>query len=221
MFEMVPYSFKKNSATPDRIVVPDWGLFLLFYDAECVTFTYFNSLLYVGGRPLLHPPLYSEYKFDKCGFDGRLWSDKKMFTFWWCTDRMDFGKKEVLLWTQTICEKLKTGDWVVPSLNGKKVECPEKVDITEYTFMFIGIVNDVNSIIRCSYDEFIKGDFELYDCSKLRFFVPSNDSPYLRRVKIKREEPKEKSQYQLSCEYWDQRIGGMDVAEWHLLMYEE
>lgn len=221
MFETVPYSFKKNAATPDRIVVPDWGLFLIFYEGDNVTWTYINNTLYAGKKPFLHPPLYFEYNITKNGFDGRLWLEEKIFTFWWCADRMDFGQKEIISWTKTVREKLKTGDWIVPSLKGVEAIHPEKVDIADYTFMFIATVNGVPSIVRCDYEEFIKGDFEIYDCSKLRYFTPSNQSPYLSRLRKRKEEPTEKSQYQLSCEYWDRKIGAMDVAEWHLLMYEE
>ena len=84
--------------------------------------------------------------------------------------------------------------------------------------MFNGIVDGAEKVIKCDYDTFIKGEFEIYSYKKLKFFrqkdIESDE-------KILYGEPKEKSQYQLSCEYWNRKIGVMDVTEWHLLMYEE
>ena len=217
MFETVPYSRKLNSATPDRIFIPEWNIGCKFYMEEGVTWTYYHNLLYAGKRPLIHPSIYTAYNFKDMGFDGRLWTDFKLFTFWWCCD-CGFGKKEIITWTKEIAEKFRNGDFVLPKVARLKTDLPDTVDITEYTFMFNGIVDGAEKVIKCDYDTFIKGEFEIYDHKKLRFFRQKDIE---LGEKILYGESKEKSQYQLSCEYWDRKIGSMDVAEWHLLMYEE
>lgn len=225
MFEFIPYYFKNNCATPDRLVAKEWGMFKIFYETNGISWTYYDGELYAGRKPLLHPMIYNAYNFPKQGLDGRLWTEDKIFTFWWCKGDMEFGKKEILEWTEIVARKFKDADFIVPETKNLHVESPGRIDITEYTYMFLGIVSGTPSVIKCDYETFIKGEFELYDCSKLRFFrKETRNHPVFRRppfITEKQREAKENSQYQRSCEYWTRRIGSMDVAEWHLLMYEE
>ena len=222
MFESLPYRFGKSIVTPDRMYVPSWGLERAFDDSQGITWTYYRDELYAGGKPLLHPTLYNLYNFPKQGLDGRLWTEDRIFTFWWCGKDMDFGRDEITRWTADIARKFSSHDFIVPETTHTRICDPGNIDITDYTYAFLADIDGKTMVVKCDYETFIKGAFDLHDCTKLRFFRLStrNDPVFTRPPFIPLEKP-EKSQYQRSCEYWTGRIGNMDVAEWHILSYGE
>lgn len=209
MFEAVPYIRKGNEATPDRLVIPEWGYSIQFYSCEGVVFTYIENALYVGMTPVVHPIMYSKYKFKEHGFDGRIWIQQKVLTFWFDCSKT---KKEFCNDIMTVRQKFL--DRVFVSFSEKEPFLLD-IDISDYTFIFIGVIDGKNMIIRCDYDSFFSEDFELFNTYTLRFFRP------FRRVKKEELKPGDKTEYQRYCEWWVNKIGSMDVAEWHLLMYEE
>jgi hypothetical protein len=126
------------------------------------------------------------------------------------------SKKDVIEAIKTIREKLLTNDFHPLSCERGKRHIErafplKNLDLRDYAFMFTGIIDDEVSVIKCDYDTFLEGNFDLFDASPLRFYMGF-------RKNLRKED---KTPYELSCEYWENKIGNMDVAEWHLLIYEE
>lgn len=226
MFEHTPYVFRKCVATPDRLIVPEWGTSLLFYENWNMSFTYYRDKLYVGGNAAVHPLMYTHFGFMEEGFDGRIWYKRKIFTFWYNPDV--FSGKRVVEMVKEIRELLLTGDYefydyVVPGMKAKPEEPPTTIDISEYTFFFMAVIDGNPEVVKCDYETFINTGFELYNSFNIRFFITAGRGRTRVRnwmvdsIKTRRE----KTAYELSCEYWANKIGNMDVAEWHLLIYEE
>ena len=91
----------------------------------------------------------------------------------------------------------------------------------DYIFIYLVEISNEQYICKCTYDDLKEmakdPDYKLTDTSSLRPFhlLP----PQIKLNFVTHEE--KKTLYDMSCEYWTKRIGNMDVAEWHLLMYEE
>jgi hypothetical protein len=229
MMEHTPYIFRKCVATPDRLIIPDWGMNFLFYENCNVTFTYYKNKLYVGNDVAVHHIMYSHFRFMEEGFDGRIWYKYKIFTFWYNADNCDMSRERVVEMVKDMKERLLNGDYIyyehiIPGMKKKREEPPTRIDLSEYTFIFIATIDGNPEVVKCDYETFINPGFELFDTFKIRFFVTIGRGRGVVRnwmVDSIKEKKQEKTAYELSCEYWENKIGNMDVAEWHLLIYEE
>lgn len=150
--------------------------------------------LYAAATPNAHTTIYREFKLTSPGFDCRALPNEKIFMFWYCKEIDNFEKDKITSWVKEIRELLRTGNF----LSVTQDNAPGRMDIADFTFYFPGVTPEgKNCVIRCDYDEFIKGNFELREMSQLRFWKPAY------------------------TDKWRRRKPGMDDAEWHLLKYEE
>ena len=205
MLNKTLYIERTNEATPDEVFVPEWDYVDKFYNSDYIAFIYLDGTLYMSNGPTAHPMMYGKYKFRNHGLDGRIWVPQRWFTFWfdssWTKDRLlDDIRKTRRLLLESNYTPFKAVDVSIPP-----------IDISGYTFIFMGIIDGEQYIIECDYDTFFSEDFELMDTAKLRMFRP------FRKYDLRATD----TPYRKSCKWWSKKIGGMDVAEWHLLMYEE
>lgn len=177
--------------TPDRMYIPELGVSKRFDAMDAMVFVFHSGTFYTSGMRGTHPMIYGRENLWGPGIDGRLWKDAKVFSFWY-----------------------REGDdnplFEIEEIN-------KQFNVEDYQFVFLGIVNGEDKVVSCSYD----------DIPKIRWDIRPVDTENLRWIwsgGVERRKPRKKtdsSAYGETCRYWENRIGGMDVAEWHLLMYEE
>jgi len=215
MVQLFTYKKKEQYASPDEIRIKDLHIWVTFREINTITFTLINNTLYLGDSASVHPILYAKNNLRGNGFDGRLWCDKKYFTFWFndwdntkeafiniCKINTYIKKKSFIPFTRHNLKKNIVDE--INSLN---------IDITEYMFFFL--VKDKNDIkvMMCDYD-YIK---------KQAYNTTISVSPTIRRFFVRPPKSKKISYkaYIEDCNYWKNKIGNMDVALYHLLAYEE
>lgn len=197
MFELAAYKIGKVFATPDRVEVPEFGYSFRHFEEDGITWTYDGSSLYVSGF-LIHSELRKAYRITPNTpiFEGRIFKKLNLMTFWWDDCLGDLG--------------YLMGE-VVSNLSGGKFFCPdnERVEFgnVDYSFIFPGIVDGVENIIMCDFDGLVGGGFEPVQTYGMKY----GRSMYVTK----------RSAYSESCLYWSKRAWGIDVAEYHLLAYEE
>lgn len=215
------FTYKKNTqyANPDEIKINELHLFLNFRDYDAVVFSFVNDALYIGERTIIHPMLYQDNKINDYCFDGRLWYDRKYFTFWF--NKWD-DSKEIFTDICKMQNLLKNKSYVVNTHRTRNkinsILYSINIDISKYNFLFLIEDKGDTKIMLCDYD-FIQKQAQnttiiLSSTNFHRFFI--------KLKKTKKEIKKIKySVYKEDCEYWKNKIGNMDVAEYHLLKYEE
>lgn len=79
------------------------------------------------------------------------------------------------------------------------------------------LVNEKDGIARYTFDELDQYHPEVRDnlYERERHLM----SPRLKRFMLPKEQVS--AEYKESCNYWKNKIGNLDVAEWHLLKYQE
>lgn len=213
MWQTIKSINKSVVATPDWIKVPELGVSKKVYEEDNITFTYHANILYGGGSPILHNALYDEFKIPSPGFDIRLSPEDRIFTFWFCGLLSNITTKDAVELVKALKTKLLLGDWIL-SKNSREI--PPKIDIGEYEFWFM-VSSGGDYVVKCDYNSFISKEFELKDFSYKRPCLPIG----LRRMEWQRPVVKVKTDYEISCRCWRNKIGDMDVAQYHIFMYEE
>jgi hypothetical protein len=176
---------------PDRLYIPQLDIECRFDSPDANVFVLHSGKLYEGGRIGSHPFIYNKNDLWGAGVDGRMWTRRKIVAFWH-----------------------RDGD-------DDPLEAMEKVNaqhnIEDYTIIFLGIVDGQEKIVVCPFQDLeeAKRKATPMDTDNLRWMWSANNK---RRGPAKK---KDNTAYAESCRYWKKRIGNMDVAEWHLLMYEE
>lgn len=200
---------------PDQVYVPDLDLNLRFYDSDSFVITYLNDIVYVANN-ITHPQIYMKLgkRKDRDGIDVRLWRNRKILTVW-----LKKSLEEIILSLFQIRDKLLEGNYVYIDKIYRRKEDSTKIDISDYSFVF-----EYGRHVYCyTFDELsikyseIINETKDKDLTQLPIFHVL--SP-LDKIKYQNEE--EKHLYYLEDKkYWYDKIGNMDVAEYHLLMYEE
>lgn len=151
----------------------------------------FHSGKFYNGGKGGHPFIYNRNDLWGAGVDGRLWRRHKIITFWHRDG--DDDPLETMAKVNTQC------------------------NIEDYTIIFLGIIDGLEKIVVCPFQDLDEARRKVtpMDTDNLRWMWSANNK---RRGPAKK---KDNTAYSESCRYWEKRIGSMDVAEWHLLMYEE
>ena len=186
--------------TPDRIVVPEWGLEDMLWKREWLAWTMDGNTLVVSSSDV-HNLIYNKFRIDRPCFDGRLDVGGKRFTFWW--DKSlggDTWKERV----RTVVERFGHGNFY------SEDTVMEPIDVTSWEFFFTGKVDGELVAVRCSYSELLEWDGDVVDTLNGRFLTG-----------FRRLWKGETTPYMESCRYWKKKIGNMDVAQWHLLIYSD
>lgn len=191
---------KTNTVTPDRIIIPDLNINIYFRDNDQIAGTLCDNVLYFS---TVHTDIYKTFSLNS-GIDFRIWIERKIIAFW-------FDQDNIFKQLKTIKDKLINGDFVCIN---KHID---KTDISEFTIIY----KYNKEIMYKTVKEIIKNpDTEYSNNRKERFLHIT--SPILKKYLESPKDKQDKYQYYLEgCEKWVNIIGNLDVAEWHLLMYEE
>lgn len=194
---------KTNVVSPDIIDIPEFGLKLHHTDKDVVTIT-FGKECFVAADMTKHPSVRCRTR-DYSGLDLRLWTKSKVCAFWYI-DENPFPY---------IC-KLK--DILINKTYRAYGSMPiPKINLEEWRFIF----QTIDDCIEATFDD-------------IKQFCTNPPALYNNRSfgRLHTMRPREKVmnpiwrnfisfEYQQDLEYWRNKIGNMDVAEYHLLMYEE
>lgn len=190
---------RTNVVDPDTIDIPEWNIHLFFRNEQNLTVSVIDGKVYVykNGE---HRRIRWKVK-SKNGIDARIWLKQKLISTW-----TEGGNVWKAIWK--IKEALKSGDFI-------KWDDEQSIDISDFQFIIKGPKKFTFDEIK----QFIENEHypDLLDNCYYRPFhiiLPSDKKLYLNKeyiINIYKENEK----------FWTDKIGSLDVAEWHLLMYEE
>lgn len=186
---------------PDQLICPNLHLNLKSIDNDCIAGTLSDIELYFGKW---HPDIYNEFHLQY-GLDFRIWFNSKIICFW-------LDKPNLFKYLKIIKHRLLHGQYFC-------VHCDTfgELDISD----FIVVYQLKNEIIYKTVQELIENpEVEYSDNTvcKLRHLLTPTLKNITEDVNIKWIKH---LYYVESCKYWTNKISTLDVAEWHLLMYEE
>lgn len=192
--------YLRSEVTPDRIIAPDLNIKVHFRAEDQIAGTLCDDVLYFS---TIHGDIYKTFSLDH-GIDFRIWMWRGIMAFWF--DQDDIFKK-----LEIIRDKLINGDFICIN---KHID---KTDISDFTVIY----KYNKEIMHKKVKEIIENPDTEYSNNKNERLLHLT-SPILKKYF---ESPKDKLNkylyYLEGCRKWTKRIGNMDVAEWHLLMYEE
>ena len=206
---MLKIQYSQDSiVTPECCYIKDWNINLSCKDKNTISITYYNNTLYCifdGIHDVKHRQHCDEPDF----LELRLWIKEKIMAIW------TYNKDNIATILSSIQQKLLAKEYI------SNKEEKDSIDLYEYDLLFL-TYDDVLSIVRCSLVEF--------------YLMPSNeimDNRYERQYHILTPDMKEKlkrtSKYRIKQkQYYDEservlktKLGNMDLAEYHLLIYGE
>ena len=185
------------TVSPDFVRIPDWGYSLKYNDKNAITIAYNKKELVITRK--------KHYQIRmRDGFFGRLWTNSKVLSWWYTPEYNPYV---------TIHE-------IIDCINyGIKCIIDEDIvtlpDINTYTVIF----NESSStIISLSIPELKQYPFKSqYDNNRIKRL---HVMPPTYKFAIKNIDDSIKRWNHLyyieDCKVWTNRIGLMDVAEWHL-----
>lgn len=181
----------QHKVSPDLIYIKEWKYALSFSAKDAITILYNRTHLYTTVRK--HPMLPI-----KDGFQARIWTDSKIITWWYDPDWHPYI---------TIWEMINT------AISNHYIQ-----DLISYTAVFR---TNRNTVIRVPIREMTCSMFNtMYDNTSERAL---HLMPPLTRKAIEDRNASIKEwrhkYYIEDCKVWTKRIGNMDVAEWHLLIF--
>lgn len=186
-----------HKVSPDYVYIPEWEYDLKYNDKDAITVAFNEKTL------LLTPLKHWQTKMGS-GFFARFWTDSKIFTWWYSPNYNPYA---------TI--------WKIIDHISCNAGCQLNVDMSvvgnlaDYTAVFS---SDAGTIVRTPIRE-LKYNSVAYGYNNTReriFHLKSPREKYLIRKDASIKEWKHQ-QYIEDCKVWTNRIGLMDVAEWHLM----
>ena len=177
--------------TPDHVEIPEWDI---SYNVRIKTIVgiYQNGKLWIKEGGI-HPQMWG-----KCGssFDFRL-----------------LPTGELVYWGQDFPWKyFKNIKYLLD--NNQFIRIGRITNIPEFTSV---LVNEPDGIAQYTIDELQNVKSNIVDNSHLRLLHITN--PRTKKLLIPKEQVS--AEYKESCKFWEDKIGDLDVAEWHLLKYQE
>ena len=204
-----PYT-QDNIVTPECCYIKDWNINLSCKDKNIISVSYYNNTLYVVFDNI-HNYIHRKNSNLPDYLELRLWTDKKIICIW------TYNINNIADILYNIQEKLETADYI-----SNENHTPIKIDLLEYDIILTVKEDDEIKIIKCSLEEF-------YDYPTFNIL----DNIYQRQYHILTPEQKEimkksrrfkqlhKSYYDEANKKWSDKIGDMDVAQYHMLIYGE
>ena len=188
---------KVNIVTPDRIIVPDLNIKVYFRDWDQIAGTLCNNVLYFS---TVHGDIYKTFSLNS-GIDFRIWIERKIIAFW-------FDQDYIFKQLKVIKDKLINRDFICIN---KHID---KIDISDFTVIY----KHNNEVVYKTVKEIIENPDAKYSNNRNERFLHIT-SPILKKYF---KSTKDKYKYYLEgCKKWVNTVGNLDIAEWHLLVYEE
>ena len=204
---------RPHLVSPDRIMVPEWRLLLNCWDKDNIPLSLCNDVLYYGSFKSKHSEIHIKIHSQNT-FDLRLWKERKTIAFW-----SQLPKDETFKTLLRVRDLFSHKKYVNVALPLKPIV--DDINLDEYVVIF----NCDRCVFECTFSEIEKfcesGLYPVvdYNYNRRPFHLLTPMEKKLFETKTIKSE--NMCYYLESCKYWEKRIGNMDVAEWHLLMYEE
>lgn len=214
----IKYS-SEDIVTPECCYIKKFDIDLSCRNANTISISFYNNNLYCifnGIHNIEHINHSSENDF----LEFRLWTDSKILAMW------IYNSSTVINTMKIIQEKLFNGEYIieVQEKYGKyKIvdDCDKiPINLSEYDLVFLYKKDDDLEIIRCSFEEFYNicsnNIVENFYERQYHILTP-NDK---QRFKIKYN--KNHINYiKENTKKWKDKIGNMDIAQYHMLIYGE
>ena len=202
---------KEDNITPECCYIKDWNINLSCKDKNTISISYYNNTLYTIFDSI-HDTNHRKNSNLQDYLELRLWTDKKVICLW------TYNINNIADILYNIQEKLETADYI-----SDENHTPIEIDLSEYDIIFtIKEENNDIKVIKCSLGEF-------YDYPTFNIL----DNIYQRQYHILTPEQKEimkknrrlkqlhKKYYDEANKKWIDKIGDMDIAQYHMLIYGE
>lgn len=207
----------KKLYTPDSVVTPeccyikDWNINFSCKDKNTISISYYNNTLYAIFDSI-HDVKHREHSNLPDYLELRLWTDKRIICFW------TYNINNIADILYDIQEKLETADYI-----SDESHTPIKIDLSEYDIIFtIKEENNDIKVIKCSLEEFYNyPTFNILDNLYQRQYhilTPEKKESLKRSGRFKQIQ---KKYYDEANKKWSDKIGDMDIAQYHMLIYGE
>ena len=206
----IKYS-QEDNITPECCYIKDWNINLSCKDKNTISISYYNNTLYAIFDSI-HDTNHRKNSNLSDYLELRLWTDKKIICLW------TYNINNITDILYNIQEKLETADYI-----SDKNHTPIEIDLSEYDIVFTTKEenNDIK-VIKCSLEEFYNYPTfnilnNLYQ-RQYHILTPEQKESLKRSGKFKHYH---KKYYDEANKKWNDKIGDMDIAQYHMLIYGE
>ena len=204
-----PYIKGNDIINPECCYIKDWNINLSCLDNNIISLSYYNNTLYSVFNQV-HNTRHRRYCDESDYLDLRLWTDKKIICLW------TYNINNIVDILINIQEKLENADYICEN------DIPIKIDLSEYNIIFTIKDDNIIKIVKCTLQEFYDyPDFNILDNLYQRqyhIFSPEQKEKIRNTSRFKR---KQKMYYDEANKKWTDKIGDMDIAQYHMLIYGE
>jgi len=196
---------ENDICNPDSVYIFKWNLDLEYhdYDSKCITFLKNNTVILFRDNHIMLRKYYKIKKSD-VALDLRIWIENKLITFW------TSDSKNYLKTIKQCLEQIKKEN-LIDNIDSYNIIFQKK-DENNTIFIIDCPVSEIDDAIDDEY--YFQLNENYYNRGRLHLM-----SPFLKKNFIKQGEIH--YQYIKSCQYWSDKIGNLDIAHYHLLIYEE
>ena len=198
-----------NIVTPECCHIPEWNISLSCQDKNTVSVAFYNDTAYCIFNGI-HDVKHRKNNTLEDYLELRLWTDKKILAIWIT------GKDNMKDILKRIQQKLFDADYIV----NEGYE-PIGIDLSEYEIVFLKKSEDELNIVKCSLDEFYNSDFNIMNNiyeRQYHILTPMQKEQMKKSGRFRNEFRKYIKE---GNKVWNDKIGDMDVAQYHLLIYGE
>ena len=204
------YITNNDVVNPELCYIKDWNINLSLRKGNTISISYYNNTVYSAFNSI-HNVYHRKYCNEQDYLDLRLWIDEKIICLW------TYNIDNIVNIISNIQEKLENVDYI-----GENYK-PIKIDLSEYDVIFTVKDNDNKiKIVKCSLQEFYNyPDFNILDNLYQRqyhIFSPVDKMKIKNTFRFKK---KKKRYFDEANKKWKDKIGDMDVAQYHMLIYGE
>jgi len=199
-----------NIVTPECCYIKDWNINLSCKDKNIISISYYNNTLYAVFDNI-HNYIHRKNSNLPDYLELRLWTDKKIICIW------TYNINNIADILYNIQEKLETADYI-----SDENHTPIKIDLSEYDIILTVKEDDEIKIIKCSLEEFYNyPTFNILDnIYQRQYHILTPEQKEIMK-KSRRFKQLHKGYYDEANKKWSDKIGDMDVAQYHMLIYGE
>ena len=207
---------KQDIINPHMIVVKEWNLYGVFYDDDAITISFDGETVFLSKENFIqkHPGVHSVIQ-NYNTVDLRCWEHRKIITFW----IYEIDNVQML---KAFKESVVNGNVKEVTKEGVKETCSLNLDIENLEIIFCTKIGDVTYVNKAKIDELDDTCNNMVSNHEKR--ISHTSSPTLKYELTLRDAELKNDRdayFKEMDRIWTKKHGNMDVAEYHLLMYEE
>ena len=207
----IKYS-QEDIVTPECCYINKFDLNLSCRDTNIISVSFYNDIVYCTFNSI-HNIKHTKHILEKDFLEFRLWTDSKILVMW------IYNNSTIINTMKTIQEKLINCDYIIENQENQNYS-KVPINLSEYDLVFLYKKDDDLEIIRCSLEEFynICSDniMENFYERQYHILTPSD------KQRLKMRYNKNHINYiKENTKKWKDKIGDMDIAQYHLLIYGE